>query len=119
MNTRKMLVVDDEPALIDLIRDVAESLGYEALVAENGAVALELLKHHKPELILCDLNLPDLSGTKICEIVKSLRPEPRMILMTGEIGADAKTCSGILRKPFGLKELADAIALGQPEAIER
>jgi DNA-binding response OmpR family regulator len=66
----KILAVDDETALTDLMRYHLERAGYDVTTAANGWEALDAIKHSRPDLILLDLMLPDLDGFGVCEILR-------------------------------------------------
>ena len=67
--TARVLVVDDEPQLADLMREMLESAGYEVATAESGAVALELLAEARFDAIVCDLRMPDMDGPALWRAV--------------------------------------------------
>jgi two-component system phosphate regulon response regulator PhoB len=109
----RILVVDDEPDLLELVRVNLRQAGYEVVTAETGREALESLRRSRPELMLLDLMLPDLSGTEVCRQVRS---DPELawlpiIMLTAkadevdrvvglELGAD-----DYVTKPFSPREL--------------
>jgi len=110
----RILAVDDEPDLLELVRMGLDSAGYEVETADTGARALERLRAAPPDLLLLDLMLPDLSGTELC---KRIRADARLgelpiIMLTAkgeevdrvvgfELGAD-----DYVTKPFSPRELA-------------
>ena len=116
---KKILVVDDSPA----IRSMAESLlsqeGYEVLCASKGTEALELVKMTKPDLVFLDHDLPDLDGEKICEQIKSqddLKEIPVVVLLgTNEVKKQGRFkdlgADGFVLKPFTPKELLTQVEL--------
>jgi response regulator RpfG family c-di-GMP phosphodiesterase/putative methionine-R-sulfoxide reductase with GAF domain len=67
----KILIVDDEAAILTTTRHVLESAGYEVFSAMNGKQALDLACQHKPDLVLMDIKLPDLSGLDLCRQIKA------------------------------------------------
>jgi CheY-like chemotaxis protein len=67
----KILTVEDDPINLKLINIILSSNGYELLDAVNGGTALEKIKKEKPDLILLDLNLPDMSGTEVAAKIKN------------------------------------------------
>jgi two-component system alkaline phosphatase synthesis response regulator PhoP len=70
MSQAKILIVDDEPDLVETIRFSLELEGYNVLVATNGEEGLNLARQEKPDLILLDLMLPKLDGYKVCRLLK-------------------------------------------------
>jgi len=109
----RILVVDDEPDLLELVRVNLDQAGLRVETAESGREALELLHRAPPDLLILDLMLPDVSGTEICRRVRSdpdLSQLP-IIMLTAkaeevdrvvglELGAD-----DYVTKPFSPREL--------------
>jgi two-component system OmpR family response regulator len=107
----RLLVVDDEDALLDLLGDALRFAGYDVHVARNGLDALRAATDAAPQLILLDVNLPDLDGFEVCQ---RLRRDgigvPVIFLTARDDPADLR--SGFTRggddyvtKPFSLEEL--------------
>ena len=108
-----VLVIDDEPDLLELVRINLEQAGYRTSTAASGRGALEALRRSRPDLIVLDLMLPDLSGMDVC---RRLRSDPEtadlpIIMLTAkadevdrvvgfELGAD-----DYVTKPFSPREL--------------
>jgi DNA-binding NarL/FixJ family response regulator len=74
-DSKKLLLVDDDPNLILLVKDYLEFQGYEVMTAENGREALEILESHIPDMIICDVMMPEMDGYAFIEKV---RQEPHM-----------------------------------------
>ena len=68
----KILVVEDEPSLIFTLRDTLESEGFTVFVSEDGDSAVNMVKEHKPDLMILDIMLPGKSGYDICQKFVSL-----------------------------------------------
>ena len=66
-----VLVVDDEPALIEAVSFQLEKAQYEVLVARNGNDALQVARSRHPDLILLDINLPGLDGLEVCQTLRA------------------------------------------------
>jgi two-component system cell cycle sensor histidine kinase/response regulator CckA len=83
-----VLVLEDEPALRQLVRTLLEGGGYRVLVAETVAAALSLAERHRGSihLLLTDVVMPGLSGPEIAERLVALRPEARVLYMSGYTG---------------------------------
>lgn len=105
----RLLIVDDEPGIRMLLKDYFEMTGYETWTAENGREAVELAKK-QPDLILLDINLPDLDGMSVC---RKIREEVRgpILFLTAKIEEQDKI-NGLLSggddyitKPFSIDEL--------------
>jgi CheY-like chemotaxis protein/Tfp pilus assembly protein PilZ len=112
LNGKKILVVDDEPLLRELIREELESLGANALEAEGGNSALALAQRNPLDLVISDIKMPNGDGITLLKNLSQLAVrKPVVLLMTGfadvtpaevyDLGA-----VGILSKPFDLMELA-------------
>lgn len=84
-NGETILLVEDDPALLDLGRDVLESLGYNVLSACDGFAAMEAEAEHegKIDLLLSDLVMPMMGGFEVAEMIREARPEIRVVFMSG------------------------------------
>jgi DNA-binding NarL/FixJ family response regulator len=71
---KELLLVDDDPNLILLVKDYLEFRGYKVITAENGREALEVLESQVPDLIVCDIMMPEMDGYAL---VKHIRENPR------------------------------------------
>ncbi|MCJ7700383.1 MAG: response regulator, partial [Anaerolineales bacterium] len=109
MSTR-VLIVDDEPSVCDLLAYNLRQAHYEVLVAANGRQALELAREAAPDLILLDLMIPEIDGLDVCRELRKTSDVP-IIMITArgeetdrvvglELGADDYVC-----KPFSVREL--------------
>jgi DNA-binding response OmpR family regulator len=108
--TRTILVVDDEPRIVDLARDYLEHAGFRVIAASDGTQALESARRDRPDLVVLDLGMPGLDGL---DVTKALRAEGSIpiVMVTArddeldkllglELGAD-----DYLTKPFSPREL--------------
>lgn len=111
MSTAKnILVVDDEPKILDVITSLLSSKGYVVHAADNGKKALEIFKNNNISLLLLDLMLPDISGEKICMQIRKTSRVPIIMLTAKTEENDLLNGLGIgaddyITKPFSLKEL--------------
>ena len=114
----KVLIVDDEPFIVETVRFALEKAGYSCLVAYDGEEAVRVAGARNPGLILLDVMLPKLNGFQICRLLKfderynhipiimlTARTQERDRLLGREIGADE-----YLTKPFELPELLRMVA---------
>jgi DNA-binding response OmpR family regulator len=112
--TRTILVVDDETTLRETLVEALELEGYRAIPAADGREALARFRASKPDLVLLDLMLPELSGVEVCRILRAESGVP-IIMLTArdgevdkvvglELGAD-----DYVTKPFSLRELTARI----------
>ena len=125
----RVLVVDDEPSVVDVFQEFLSGEGYELSVATSGEEALRVLPDARPDVILTDINLPGISGLEVMRFAKGLDPEVAVIVVTGY--ASASTAIEALRqgaydyvtKPFELDEVHQiverAIANRRLKAINR
>lgn len=108
---KKVLVVDDDPCIVELLAAMLGMEGYQVSKATNAEQALELVDHHVPDVIVLDWMMPDTDGIELCRILKkrvetSLVPvivisaNDRVRRVSREAGAD-----GWLLKPFDLDDL--------------
>jgi DNA-binding NtrC family response regulator len=102
----KVLVVDDDPNLTDLLVDTLVVIGYEAFAAESAKSALEILRKEPIDLVVSDINMPDMSGIELLEEIKKTNRHLPVMLITG-IGSDSirsraysSGADGFLAKPF-------------------
>jgi DNA-binding NarL/FixJ family response regulator len=73
-DNKRLLLIDDDPNLILLVKDYLEFRGYEVITAENGREALEVLDQEIPDMIICDVMMPEMDGYALVEHV---RQDPR------------------------------------------
>jgi len=121
---RKILVVDDDPALVRLVDQVLTHEGYLVLKAGNGQEALRLLFVEKPDLVLLDVVMPGIDGWQTCSRIRDVSDIP-IILITGQRNNEDDIVRGLdtgaddyLLKPVGNKELLARVraALRRAEA---
>lgn len=108
--TKRILVVDDEIKITDVVKSYLESAGYEVYVAYNGKQALELFEEANPALIVLDLMLPDLTGEEVCKIIRKRSTVP-IIMLTAKVdeenilkGLDIGS-DDYVTKPFSPRQL--------------
>ena len=66
----KILIVDDDPAIVMSLEFLLSKAGYQVIMALNGSEAIEAIKQHQPEMILLDIMMPDVDGYEVCDFVK-------------------------------------------------
>lgn len=109
--TPTIIVVEDEPALLEFLQDVLVNERYTVHPAAKGTEALKLIEQVNPDLVLLDLTLPDISGESVCQAVRKLFPRIPIIILTAKddtkdivaglgLGAD-----DYITKPFNTQEL--------------
>jgi DNA-binding response OmpR family regulator len=80
-----VLVVDDEPALVEVLEQYLRDDGFDVVSAGDGPPALELFERRRPDLVLLDINLPTWPGTEVLRRMRALRDVP-IIMLTGRVG---------------------------------
>ncbi len=73
-NPKKLLLIDDDPNLILLVKDYLEFRGYDVVTAENGREALQVLEQQTPDMIICDVMMPEMDGYSL---VSTIRADPK------------------------------------------
>lgn len=109
MSTR-VLLVDDDGAVVSSLRRALALEGYEVLVAEDGQAALELAETQAPDLVVLDLMLPGLDGVEVCQRLRQVSSTPILILTARDAVPDRvraldQGADDYLVKPFALDEL--------------
>lgn len=111
-DTKKILVVDDEAIMRDLLTDFFEMMDYGVMSAKDGSAAWEMVSESQPgeySLIITDINMPKMGGIELFSHVKSKFPDMPIILMTGygieKVRQDVEKAEGFLAKPFELDDL--------------
>ena len=110
-NPVKLLVVDDEPVLADLLLDSLEFAGYEVSVARSGSEAMEAVTRVQPDLVVLDVNLPDFNGFVVAARLRAAGQQVPIIFLTArDAPTDLRSGFGAggddyLTKPFRLEEL--------------
>lgn len=110
MDKTKLLIVEDEPTLLDTLKYNLERQGYEVVTASDGVQALSTARTEKPDLVILDIMLPGLDGFEVCRILRQEMSLPILMLTAKdeevdkivglEVGAD-----DYLTKPFSMREL--------------
>jgi CheY-like chemotaxis protein len=83
---QKILVVDDETAIADSLAEILSDLGYEALTAYDGPAAIETAREICPDVVLCDVVMPQLNGVDTAIAIRQICPKARVFLFSGQAG---------------------------------
>jgi CheY-like chemotaxis protein len=117
MSATHVLVVEDDPSVRGLLETLLDAEGYDVAVASDGLAGLVKASSHRPALILLDLMMPDLGGTRVLE---ELRGDPSMagipvLVVTGKVEAiphlqQVLGAASVFAKPFGVTDLLGRVA---------
>lgn len=108
---KKILVIEDEPNILELVLYNLQSNGYVGIGAEDGVTGLEKIKSENPDLVLLDIMLPGKNGLEICRELRELGDTRPIIMLTAK-SDEADRVNGLecgaddyISKPFGIREL--------------
>jgi len=113
----RILIVDDEASILANLRRFLVLEGHEVIEAENGRVALEQVQSFRPELVLCDLMMPEVDGYSVLDALRA-NPDtdliPFVFLTASAEKKEQEECfargaNGYLAKPFSLAELTELV----------
>lgn len=115
--SKKILIVDDEPNIVTALEYLLQRSGYEVLVAQDGAAALQQVEQHLPNLVLLDVMISVKSGYEVCQRMRERADWQHIkIIMLSAKGREAEVSKGLslgadfyLTKPFSNKELVAKI----------
>ena len=124
---KRLLLIDDDPNLILLVKDYLEFRGYEVITAENGREALEVLEQEIPDMIICDVMMPEMDGYAF---VNQVRQEERTswipILFLSAKGQSGDKIKGLnigadvyMVKPFEPEELVAQVEASLKQAFRQ
>ena len=117
---KRLLIVDDELAIVEALQDILSVEGYDVITAFNGVDGLQRMADSKPDLVLLDLMMPVMDGREMLRRMREdsrLSSVPVVVMSAGRISdEERRTSARFLAKPFELDVLLDTIAelLGQP-----
>jgi CheY-like chemotaxis protein len=113
--SRKILVVDDDPIIRDMMKDILDFEGYSILTARNGYEALQMLRSEQDFLVFLDILMPGMSGKELCvalEVEPELRKRHIIVLMSAldNLGEAASlNADAILQKPFLVEDVINTL----------
>jgi two-component system cell cycle response regulator CpdR len=115
---KKVLIIDDEPYILLMLKKMLEKAGYEVDLASNGKEGLDLFEKHAADLVITDIIMPDKEGLEIILEMKKQRPDLKIIAISGggRISPESYLecakhfgASRVFQKPFKQKELISAV----------
>lgn len=111
---RPVLVVDDDPSIVEMLRSILEAEGYRVLTAANGREALQIVGHVRPALMLLDMRMPVLDGWQVAAALRERGWTVPVVVMTAAENArrwaEEIQADGHIAKPFDLGDLLDCVA---------
>lgn len=119
MDTYKVMIVDDDPVIRELLDFNLTLRGYEVVSISNGQLAIELYSKEKPDLILLDVMMPEMDGWEVLKILRDHyeSSDVKILMLTARsterdklIGKSILKADEYVTKPFDLGELLDLIA---------
>jgi DNA-binding NtrC family response regulator len=111
----KILVIDDEPGIRDLLDTLLRRKGYDVVLAESGQKGLDLFRRERPDVIVLDLKMPGMDGLTVLQQVRSLDPKKPVIILTGAGTAETEQkvralgVTEYVEKEFSLHRLGDSL----------
>ena len=113
---KRILLVDDDAEIVESMRTVLESRGYQILVARDGNQGLVVAEGEEPDLVVLDMMMPKRSGFLVLEKLRRSRPNPMQVIMiTANEGSRHKAYAEMLgvddyiRKPFAMDRLLESV----------
>lgn len=111
----KILVIDDEQGIRSLLDTLLRRKGYDVVLADGGRKGLELFRRERPDVVVLDLNMPEMDGIAVLQQVRSLNPDQPVIIWTGggtpekQQWVHALGVSEFVEKEFSLHHLGEAL----------
>jgi DNA-binding response OmpR family regulator len=111
----KILIIDDEQGIRDLLDTLLRRKGYDVVLAESGWKGLEYFRRERPDVIVLDLKMPEMDGLTVLRQIRSLDPKTPVIILTGAGTAETEQrvralgVTEYVEKEFSLHRLGDAL----------
>ncbi|MBI5634187.1 MAG: response regulator [Nitrospirae bacterium] len=111
---KKILVIDDEEIVRELLTDVFSESGFQVMTAENGLAGLEHIRQpgSRYDLVIIDMSMPGMGGIEVCRELRKLKPDQKIMIATGNYSTDDELSEmkkngveHVLRKPFNFNEM--------------
>ncbi|MCX5696588.1 MAG: response regulator [Candidatus Omnitrophica bacterium] len=116
-NKIKLLIVDDEALICELMKPYFVRRGYEVIIATSGKQAIDLTKAHNPQIMLLDNRMPEMDGVQTLEAIRKFNQDLKVIFISAdELDLEVESrikdlkITGYLRKPIDLEDLNAIIA---------
>jgi DNA-binding NtrC family response regulator len=124
-SSRTVLVVDDEPLVLDIIARLFEAHGWNAVSAGDGRTGIETYERERPDLVILDLEMPGLSGVQVLQILRERDPDATVVMLTGhgDIGSAVEAMQSgaetFLVKPFESRHLTAVVERAYEKSLLR
>jgi two-component system response regulator VicR len=113
---KKVLIVDDEPDTLELVKAILESRGFITMLASSGTEALAQITGQKPDLVILDIMMPDMDGWDVFRKIKEIDPKIPVAILTAKaqnidrfLGLHVLKAEEYITKPFGKDELIEKV----------
>lgn len=112
---KRILIVDDNPHMCNLLVDILEIFNYQGIKARDGEEALGFLKKNDYQMVITDLRMPNLGGMDLLKTIKDENPSMPVVVITAFGKSDTKQdvmaarADGYLAKPFKVNEIEDLL----------
>jgi DNA-binding response OmpR family regulator len=110
----KVLIVDDDESIRNLLRRLATRAGFDADLAKDGSEAIEMLERTEYQIVIVDLMMPRVSGFELLEHINKMQPRPTVIVATAMMNGDIERVDDslirrVIRKPFDIDAVTKAL----------
>ena len=125
MTKLKVLVVEDDPTVRDVLTTLLGFDGFDVATAADGSTALQMAETIQPDIVLLDVGLPRIDGLEVCRSLRKRSNEVRVVMVTGrgtaedELDGVSAGADAYLRKPFSPLELLEALGVGHNGSVLR
>lgn len=119
MSKSRVLIVDDEPAILMSLEFLLKKNSFEVFIARNGSEAMQVAEREKPNVVVLDIMMPDVDGYQVCEFIKSqVSLEHTKVIFLSAKGKESDIEKGLsmgadayMTKPFSTKHLLEQIKI--------
>lgn len=118
-NKKTVLVVDDEPKILDVVTSFLQADGYQAISAKNGNVGLKLFDSTRPDLVILDIMLPDIDGVELCRAIRKKSKVPIIMLTARVEEEDTVRCLDLGADDYVTKPFSPRALMGRVRAVMR
>lgn len=120
----KVLAVDDDPRILDLVATILRLAQVEVATAVDGEAGLALAQVTRPDVVLLDIMMPRMNGYDVCRALKASDDAPKIVMITAKTSSDdelaalAAGADGYIRKPFRSEDILRAVGLEVASDVE-